>query len=121
LDYSWRINGPSFSEACQQGVVEQCNRVCDGFIGFEHAGGRAAALPKRFFWKENDGVWLELDWTGAGKTAIEGKDYAHFSATFMLDKDGDVINLPASGAIGSLVNDPAFRSGKRLTAAAYSA
>src|SRR6266436_2713601 len=58
------------------------------YIDFDHKGGAAAAIPKRFTWKEDQGVMLELDWTG----------------------------LPKSGAIGALTNNPAFRDIKRISA-----
>jgi phage I-like protein len=112
---------PSTAAALQADLSKLLSQNVRPFIDFDHEGGRAAATPKRFFWKDGEGVMLELDWTGAGKTAIAGRDYSHFSATFIINKDGDLINLPSSGAIGSLVNNPAFRSGKRLTAAAYGA
>ena len=85
-------------------------------LDFDHEGRTAAAIPRRFFWKPGEGVILEIDWTGAGKAAISGRDYSYFSPCFMLSEDGDPSGLPPSGAIGSLVNSPAFRSIKRIAA-----
>src|SRR5258708_906382 len=85
-------------------------------IDFNHQLGAAAALPKRFEWVEGEGVFLELDWTRAGKYAVEGKDYSFFSPTFLLDPEGCPVGLPPEGAIGALTNDPAFRTIKRIAA-----
>lgn len=112
--------GPGTAARLQADLTKLLAQNVRPFIDFEHGGGRAAALPKRFFWKD-DGVWLAVDWTQSGKSAVLGKDFAHFSATFLINEDGEVTNLPSVGAIGSLVNNPAFRSGRRLMAAAYSA
>ncbi len=85
-------------------------------IDFNHQLGAAAALPKRFEWVEGEGVFLELDWTRAGKYAVEGKDYSFFSPTFLLDPEGCPVGLPPEGAIGALTNDPAFRTIERISA-----
>jgi hypothetical protein len=110
--------GPGTAAALQADLIRLLSENVRPFIDFNHSEGAAAAIPKRFFWKDGEGVMLELDWTGAGKTAVAGRDFSHFSATFTLSKDGDAINLPPSGPVGSLVNNPAFRSGKRLMAMA---
>jgi hypothetical protein len=85
------------------------------YVDFDHVGGAAAALPKRFYWTE-EGVMMEIDWTNAGKTAVSGRDYSYFSPTFLLNERGDPSGLPPSSAIGSLVNNPAFRSIRRIAA-----
>lgn len=85
------------------------------FIDFDHQGKTAAAIPKRFVWKD-EGVMLELDWTGSGKTAVSGRDYSYFSPTFLLNEAGIPAGLPKSGAIGALTNNPAFRQIKRIAA-----
>lgn len=86
------------------------------YIDFDHKSGAAAAIPKKFAWKEGEGVMLELDWTGAGKSAVGGRDYSYFSPTFLLNDSGDPAGLPKSGAIGALTNNPAFREIKRIAA-----
>jgi phage I-like protein len=87
------------------------------YVDFDHVGGAAAAIPKRFYWTD-EGVMLELDWTNAGRTAVSGRDYSYFSPTFFVSEAGDPSGLPQSGAIGSLVNNPAFRSIRRIAARA---
>jgi hypothetical protein len=84
---------------------------------FDHRPGAAAFLPKKFHWKDGEGIYLDLQWTGSGQRAIKDKDYSYFSPTFILSPEGKIAGLPQSGAIGSLTNDPAFRSIKRIAAA----
>ena len=87
------------------------------FIDFDHKVGAAAALPKAFTWDPDaGGVFLELDWTGAGKRAVSDKDYSYFSPTFLLGPDGKPAGLPRAGAIGALTNSPAFRDIQRIAA-----
>jgi Mu-like prophage I protein len=109
---------PTTAAALQGDLARLLSGNVRPFVDFDHAGGKAAALPKRFFWKDGEGVMLELDWTGAGKNAIGGRDYSYLSPTFMLSNDGDAINLPSTGAIASLVNNPAFRTIRRISAGA---
>jgi phage I-like protein len=85
------------------------------FIDFDHAGAEAAALPTRFFWQ--DGIRLAVQWTKAGEDAIRGRVYSYFSPEFLLAEDGRPAALPDIGAIGSLVNTPAFQDIEKLSAA----
>lgn len=85
------------------------------FIDFDHQQGEAAAFPKRFFWK--DGLRLEVEWTDAGRRAVEEKRYNYCSPTFCVDVATGMptgINYP--GAIGALVNVPAFQSIQKISA-----
>lgn len=85
---------------------------------FDHKDtGPAAAIPKKFYYEQGKGVMAEVEWTGAGKTAIEAKDYSYFSPVFLLGKDGVPNGLPKRGPLGALVNDPAFRDIPRIAAA----
>jgi phage I-like protein len=85
-------------------------------IDFNHKEDDAAASPTSFKWSE-EGVVLALDWTSAGKAAVEGKTYRYFSPTFLLSEAGDPSSLPDTGPVGALTNNPAFRRMKRITAA----
>jgi phage I-like protein len=107
---------PKTASALQADLKKLLGQNVRPFVDFDHAGGAAAAIPKRFFWTEAEGVMLELDWTNAGKTAVSGRDYSYFSPTFLVSEAGDPSGLPSSGAIGSLVNNPAFRSIRRIAA-----
>ena len=85
------------------------------YVDFDHKGGKSAAIPRRFFWK--DGVRLALEWTKAGKEAIEGKNYQYFSPELIINREtGEVVGLGDAGAIGGLVNTPAFQSIERISA-----
>lgn len=83
---------------------------------FDHRPGPASFLPKRFVWRDGAGVFLQGDWTSAGKSAIQGRDYSYFSPSFMLS-GSKIVGLPQTGAIGALTNNPAFRDIQRIAAA----
>jgi phage I-like protein len=86
------------------------------YAGFGHdEKGPASFLPKAFKWDEQKGVVLEVDWTQAGKAAVEGRNYSYFSPSFMLS-GRQVAGLPSHGEVGSLVNNPAFRKIRRIAA-----
>lgn len=85
------------------------------FIDFAHEGKEAAALPKNFFWQ--DGIRLAVEWTQAGRDAVLGRVFAYFSPSFLLSDEGAVSGIPEYGAIGGLVNTPAFQTIERLAAA----
>src|SRR5260221_11124527 len=82
---------------------------------FDHKPGPAAFLPKRFEWREGEGLFLEVDWTASGEKAIRGRDYSYFSPSFKMG-DGKIVGLPEKGAIGALNNSPAFREIRRIAA-----
>jgi len=83
--------------------------------GFDHKPGKASFIPKGFTWDEAKGVILNVDWTRAGKDAIEGRDYSYFSPTFLLN-NGKVAGLTERGEVGSLTNNPAFEQIERIAA-----
>jgi Mu-like prophage I protein len=56
-----------------------------------------------------------VDWTSAGERAVRGRDYSYLSPSFLL-ADNKIVGLPQSGSIGSLVNNPAFQSIRRIAA-----
>lgn len=78
------------------------------FIDFGHKRDAAAAIPGEFYWDEEKGVMLSLEWTASGKEAITGKDYSYFSPEFVPSGDKGA-SLRTPGAIGGLVNTPAFQ------------
>lgn len=84
------------------------------FLDFDHEGKRAAAYPRRFFWK--DGLRLELEWTPAGRSAVECREYNYFSPQFLVDKDGKPAGVSFPGAIGALCNVPAFQTIEKISA-----
>jgi phage I-like protein len=86
------------------------------FAGFDHKAGPASFLPLEFRYEEGIGLMLDVEWTKAGREAIEGRDYSYFSPTFLLSAQGVPYGLAKRGEIGSLVNDPAFESIQRIAA-----
>jgi len=86
------------------------------FAGFDHKTGAASFIPQEFRYESGVGLVLDVEWTQAGRAAIDGKDYSYFSPTFLVDDNGTPIGLPKRGEIGSLVNDPAFEEIPRIAA-----
>ena len=99
----------------QSSLARLLTEPVEPFIDFDHQSMAAAAVPRAFTWTQ-EGVMLSLDWTSAGKKAVEGKDYRYFSPTFLLSESGDPTSLPDTGPVGALTNNPAFRRMKRITA-----
>jgi phage I-like protein len=70
----------------QADLEKLLSRTVKPFIDFNHNSEDSAATPKRFVWEEGKGVMLELNWTAAGRSAINGGSYQHFSSTFLIPK-----------------------------------
>lgn len=104
------------ANAFQTDLDKLLSRTVKPYIDFNHSGNEAAALPKRFVWVEGEGVYLDLDWTAAGRSAVSGRNWNYFSPTFLINQDGDPFALPDTGSIGGLTNSPAFRDMKGITA-----
>lgn len=107
---------PHTADVLQASLAELLSEPVEPFIDFDHKSEASAAVPRKFTWTDS-GVMMELEWTSAGKSAIEGKAYRYFSPTFLLSEAGDPSSLPDSGPVGALTNNPAFRKMKRITAA----
>jgi phage I-like protein len=61
----------------------------------------------------NDGIWaVNCQWTDHAKQRIEAKEYAHFSPTFVADKEGRILELHNV----ALTNQPATLEQKPLIA-----
>lgn len=86
---------------------------------FDHRAGAAAAKPLGFEWDEERGVLLRVEWTQAGREAVEGGNYGYVSPAFRCARDtGLVAGLGRSTVeVGSLVNDPAFERNECIAAA----
>lgn len=96
------------AELLQDNLAKRLSEPVRPVAGFDHKDGPASFFPKEFRWDEERGVILEVDWTAAGKEAVEGRNYSYFSPTFYLSGK-TVKGLPGSGEIGSMTNNPAFR------------
>lgn len=87
-------------------------------ILFDHKAGNAAAVPTGFEWDEQRGILLKVDWTAAGREAVEGGNYGYISPAFRLERGSDRISGLQDGVeVGSLVNDPAFQRNECIAAA----
>lgn len=82
------------------------------FIDFNHADGPAAAWVKEIFWAgdaPDQGVRARIEWTDAGREAIEGRAFRRFSPAFTVDaKSHEITGAPVN--MGGLVNRAAFRT-----------
>lgn len=81
------------------------------FLDFNHDDREAAAWPLKIFWAGDDpktgGVRAKVEWSGAGRKAIEDRAFRRFSPTFHLDDAGRVIGSETN--MGGLVNRAAFK------------
>lgn len=109
--------GEAIAASLQVSLEERQRQNVRPWLDFDHKGGVAAGLPKRFRYQPGQGIILSVDWTGAGKAAIEGRDFSYFSPAFLIGKDGRPARVTPGGSIGSLVNEPAFRELPRIAAA----
>ena len=87
------------------------------YVGFDHVAGPAGFWPKAFKWEDGDkpGIYVKAEWTKKGSESVMAKEYRYFSPTFLFDGKA-IKGLPDKGEIGSLVNNPAFRSIKAVAA-----
>ncbi|MBQ8238938.1 MAG: hypothetical protein IJZ39_12435 [Oscillospiraceae bacterium] len=85
---------------------------------FDHTAGNAAAKPLGFEWDDERGILLRVEWTKAGREAVEGGNYGYVSPAFRLAKGtGEILGLAGGVEVGSLVNDPAFERNECIAAA----
>jgi len=105
--------GASFAED----LTKRLEKNIRPFAGFDHESGPASFIPIEFRYEEGVGLMLDVEWTEAGRKAIEGRDYSYFSPTFLVSSNGIPTGLAPRGEIGSLVNDPAFEEIPRIAAA----
>lgn len=87
-------------------------------VMFDHnVNGGGAAVPKRFVWDDERGILLEVEWTAAGREAVEGGNYGYVSPCFRLAREsGEILGLAGGVEVGSLVNDPAFERNECIAA-----
>jgi phage I-like protein len=108
--------GAEIAASLQSALDDRMKSNVRPWFDFEHKRGVASALPKAFRYEPGKGVMAAIEWTGAGKAAIEGKDFSYFSPVFLLGDDGVPDGLPERGPLGGLVNEPAFREIPRIAA-----
>lgn len=84
---------------------------------FDHSAGNAAAKPLGFEWDDKRGILLRVEWTKAGREAVEGGNYGYISPAFRLARGtGQILGLSGGVEVGSLVNDPAFERNECIAA-----
>lgn len=84
---------------------------------FDHTAGNAAAKPLGFEWDDKRGILLRVEWTQAGRAAVEGGNYGYISPAFRLARGtGEIMGLAGGVEVGSLVNDPAFERNECIAA-----
>jgi Mu-like prophage I protein len=105
----------SVLETLQRDLEQRWTKNVRPIGDFDHKPGPASFIPKRFEWRDGEGLFLEVDWTASGEKAVRGKDYSYFSPSFKM-AEGKIVGLPEKGAIGALTNSPAFREIKRIAA-----
>ena len=80
-------------------------------LDYNHEGGRASGWPKGFRWVSGVGVVCDIEWTVTAREAIRAGEWRYFSPEFRYDRrTRKVLGLRATGPLGGLVNDPAFRA-----------
>jgi phage I-like protein len=106
----------STAETLQRFLGERLAAAAEGtddrpFLDFNHEDREAAAWPIAFFWAGDDrktgGVRARIEWSEAGRRAVEGRTFRRFSPTFVPDEQGRVIGSEIN--MGGLVNRAAFK------------
>lgn len=87
------------------------------FIDFEHKGETAAGWVEAFRWDAAEGIQAKINWSAAGRAAVEGGDYVYYSPEWQVDlKTGECLGLMPRRPAGGLVNLPAFEDMAAVTA-----
>lgn len=103
--------GASIAATLQAALAKRLESTVRPRLAFDHSKtGPASGHPASFSFDPARGIILAASWSNSGRAAIEGGDYGYFSPTFLIDDNGQPCGLPDKGEIGSLVDEPAFRS-----------
>lgn len=103
--------GESIAATLQAALTDRLSSTVRPRLAFDHAKtGPASGHPESFSFDPARGIILTANWSNSGRAAIEGGDYGYFSPTFLIDENGVPSGLPDKGEIGSLVDEPAFRT-----------
>jgi len=82
------------------------------YFDFNHEDREASAWPTEFYWAGEDlqtgGVRVKLEWSGAGRKAVQERTFRRFSPTFIPDDQGRVVGSTTN--MGGLVNRAAFKA-----------
>jgi len=85
------------------------------YFDLDHNDAEASAWPLGFEWRDAPapGVYARVEWSAAGRDAIQGKKYRAFSPVFHVDRSTPARVIARDNAglnMGGLVNDPAFKA-----------
>lgn len=108
--------GSEIAAALQSALEKRKGSNVRPWFDFEHKAGKASALPQSFRYEPGKGIVAAVEWTNAGRAAVEGKDFSYFSPVFLLGENGLPAGIPERGPLGALVNEPAFREIPRIAA-----
>lgn len=82
------------------------------YLDFNHEDREASGQVLDAYWGGDDpvtgGIRLKVEWSAAGKAALEGKLYRRFSPSFFVNAGGEVTGAPLN--MGGLVNRAAFKT-----------
>lgn len=103
--------GAAIAATLQAALTKRLESTVRPRLAFDHSKtGPASGHPESFTFDPARGIILAANWSTSGRSAIEGGDYGYFSPTFLIDEAGCPCGLPDKGEIGSLVDEPAFRT-----------
>lgn len=87
------------------------------WIDFEHSRKfPASGYPTAFRFDDQRGIMASIDWSRSGRDAVEGRDVRYFSPEFFVNSKGIPTGIPATGPLGGLVTEPAFRNIGKIAA-----
>lgn len=110
--------GAAIAAKLKADLDERARQNVRPWLDFDHEGRVSAGNPTGFRYHPGKGIVMTVDWSKAGRSAIEGKDYSYFSPSFHIDDKGEPNALPMTGPVGGVVNEPAFRDIPRIAAKA---
>jgi phage I-like protein len=102
------------ADILQASLTQLLTEPVSPFVDFSHKGEESAATPTSFRWDDR-GVVMAVDWSAAGRSAIEGRVFRHISPTFLINESGEPCGLP-EGPIAALTNRPAFKQNAKISA-----
>ena len=108
--------GPHIADTLQSALTKRQGKNVRPWFDFEHKRGKASGIPQGFRYVAGKGIVADVEWTGAGRSAVAAKDYSYFSPEFLLGDNGEPAGIPDRGPLGSLCNEPAFREIPRIAA-----
>lgn len=91
------------------------------YFDLNHDDREASGHPIEFFWGGDDlktgGVRAKVEWSEAGKSALQGKTYRRFSPTFAINDAGEITGAGVN--MGGLVNRAAFKQISAIWSRSY--